>query len=522
MQRIPPCALEAGILYVLSQLSDEGHVYYPREGLLEKSSEILGVDQKIISEALSSLANLKRIVVETLTEETDETLESEVAVFLYPFHVCEVGIASRLKKLQNAPHSRRKIDAEKAIEWVQQQLSMSLAPNQIEAVKSAVNSKVMVITGGPGTGKTTIIKAILTIFGRLGIDILLAAPTGRAAKKMNEATGREAKTIHRLLEFSPQKMGFQKNEENPLNCDLLVIDEASMIDTVLMYQLLKAVPVEATLILVGDVNQLPSVGPGSVLRDIIDSEAVPIARLTEIFRQAQDSTIIVNAHLINSGVMPRLQPNGEGRNDFYFIEKTEPEEALRIILELVGGRIRNAFGLDPIDDVQILTPMNRGLVGTTNLNVELQKALNPREDGVRRGGRNFRVDDKVMQIRNNYDKEVFNGDIGRIIRIETEMQELKIAFDGRVVEYDYSDLDELVLAYAVSVHKAQGSEYPCVVIPLLTQHYILLQRNLMYTAITRGKRLVIVVGSKKALAIAVKNDKTQKRFTWLEQRLKHQ
>ena len=272
-------------------------------------------------------------------------------------------------------------------------------------------------------------------------------------------------------------------------------------------------------ILVGDVNQLPSVGPGSVLKDIIDSGAVPVVTLTEIFRQAQDSTIIVNAHLINSGSMPILQPSGEGRNDFYFIEKTEPEEALRIILELVGGRIRNAFGFDPIDEVQILTPMNRGLVGTANLNVELQKALNPREDGVTRGGRNFRVDDKVMQIRNNYDKEVFNGDIGRIIRIDTEMQELTITFDGRVVEYDYSDLDELVLAYAVSVHKSQGSEYPCVVIPLLTQHYILLQRNLLYTAITRGKRLVIVVGSKKALGIAVKNDKTQKRFTWLRNRL---
>jgi len=322
------------------------------------------------------------------------------------------------------------------------------------------------------------------------------------------------------LEFSPQKMGFQRNEEHPLKCDLLIIDEASMIDTVLMYQLFKAVPVDATLILVGDVNQLPSVGPGSVLKDIIDSSAVPVVTLTEIFRQAQDSTIIVNAHLINSGMIPRLHPSDEGRHDFYFIEKTEPEEALRIILELVGGRIRNAFGFDPVDEVQILTPMNRGLIGTANLNIQLQKALNPREDGVTRGGKNFRVDDKVMQIRNNYDKEVFNGDIGRIIRIDTEMQELLITFDGRDVEYDYSDLDELVLAYAVSVHKAQGSEYPCVVIPLLTQHYILLQRNLLYTAITRGKRLVILVGSKKALGISVRNDKTQKRFTWLENRLK--
>lgn len=511
---------EAGILYVLNQLSDEGHVYYPHEGLLEKCCEVLGVGRKIISEALSSLATQRRIAVETLFAETDDTVESEVAVYLSSFHVCELGIASRLKKLLDAPYSRRKIDPEKAVEWVQKQLSMSLAPNQIEAVKTALKSKVMVITGGPGTGKTTIIKAILTIFGRLGIDILLAAPTGRAAKRMSDATGREAKTIHRLLKFSPQKNGFQKNEQHPLKCDLLVVDEASMIDTVLMYQLLKAVPIDATLILVGDVNQLPSVGPGSVLKDIIDSGAVPVVRLTQIFRQAQDSSIIVNAHLINSGTMPRLQPTGEHRNDFYFIEKSEPEEALRIILELVGGRIRNAFELDPIEDVQVLTPMNRGLVGTANLNVELQKALNPREDGVTRAGRNFRVDDKVMQIRNNYDKEVFNGDIGRIIRIDPEMQELRITFDDRSVLYDYSDLDELILAYAVSVHKAQGSEYPCVVIPLLTQHYILLQRNLLYTGITRGKKLVIVVGSKKALAIAVRNDKTQKRFTWLRDRLR--
>ena len=510
---------EAGILYVLNQLSDEGHVYYPREGLLEKCCEILGVDRKIILEALSSLAAQQRVVIEALFAHTPDRLESEVAVYLSSFHVCETGIASRLKRLINVPYSRRKIDPEKAVEWVQKQLSIDLARNQIEAVKSALDSKVMVITGGPGTGKTTIIKAILTILGRLGIDILLAAPTGRAAKRMSEATGREAKTIHRLLEFSPQKNGFQKNEEHPLKCDLLVVDEASMIDTVLMYQLLKAVPVYATLILVGDVNQLPSVGPGSVLRDIIDSGALPVVTLTEIFRQAQDSSIIVNAHRINRGEMPRLQPSDEGRNDFYFIEKTEPEEALRIILELTGGRIRNAFGFDPLEEVQILTPMNRGVVGTVNLNSELKKALNPREDGVTRGGRNFRVNDKVMQIRNNYDKEVFNGDIGRIIRIDTELQELTITFDGRSVTYDYADLDELVLAYAVSVHKAQGSEYPCVVIPLLTQHYILLQRNLLYTAITRGKKLVIVVGSKKALGIAVRNDKTQKRYTWLKHRL---
>jgi len=396
---------------------------------------------------------------------------------------------------------------------------MSLAMNQIEAVKSALDSKIMVITGGPGTGKTTIIKAILAIFERLSVEILLAAPTGRAAKRMSEATGREAKTIHRMLEFSPNKGGFQRDDKHPLVCDLLIIDEASMIDTVLMYNLLKAVPLHSTLILIGDVNQLPSVGPGNVLQDIIESRAVPVVRLVEIFRQAQDSSIIVNAHLINSGVIPRLEASNEAWNDFYFIEKNEPEEALATILKLVCERIQKAFGFDPIDDVQILTPMNRGTVGASNLNLELQKTLNPGEEGVMRGGRSFRINDKVMQIRNNYDKDVYNGDIGRISRIDRENQEVTILFDGRAVSYDYPDLDEIVLAYAVSVHKSQGSEYPCVVIPLLTQHYVLLQRNLLYTAVTRGRKLVIVVGSKKAMAIAVKNDKPQNRYTFLKERL---
>lgn len=510
---------EAGILYVLNQLSDAGHVYYPREELLEKCIEILGVEREVISTAMTKLSSERRIVVETVREQGEEKVDVTVAVYLYTFHVCEKGVASRLKTLLRTPHSRRKIDSTKAVQWVQQQLSLSLAEHQIEAVKSALNSKVMVITGGPGTGKTTIIKCILAIFERLGINILLGAPTGRAAKRMNEATGRDARTIHRMLEFSPKTGGFEKNEKYPLKCDLLIVDEASMIDTVLMYHLLKAVPIHSTLILVGDVNQLPSVGPGSVLKDVIESGVVPVVMLTEIFRQARDSAIIVNAHLINNGEMPRLEASTEGINDFYFIEKTEPEDALRIILELLGGRIQNAFGFDPVDDVQVLTPMNRGMVGTLNLNTELQKALNPRDDGMIRGGRSFKVRDKVMQIRNNYTKEVFNGDIGHIVKIDPENQEVIIAYDGRDVVYDYGELDEVILAYAVSVHKSQGSEYPCVVIPLLTQHYVLLQRNLLYTAITRGKKLVVVVGSRKALAISVKNDKTQKRHTLLRVRL---
>ena len=505
--------VQAGAIYVLSQVAEEGHVYYPLESLLEKCVEILEVDQDAITKALESLSSDKRIVIERLSG------QDAVAVYLSTFYMCETGVASRVKTLTRAPYSRRKVDTEKAVEWVEREISMSLAMNQIEAVKSALDSKIMVITGGPGTGKTTIIKAILAIFERLSVEILLAAPTGRAAKRMSEATGREAKTIHRMLEFSPNKGGFQRDDKHPLVCDLLIIDEASMIDTVLMYNLLKAVPLHSTLILIGDVNQLPSVGPGNVLQDIIESRAVPVVRLVEIFRQAQDSSIIVNAHLINSGVIPRLEASTEGWNDFYFIEKNEPEEALATILKLVCERIQKAFGFDPIDDVQILTPMNRGTVGAANLNLELQKALNPGEDGVMRGGRSFRINDKVMQIRNNYDKDVYNGDIGRISRIDRENQEVTILFDGRAVSYDYPDLDEIVLAYAVSVHKSQGSEYPCVVIPLLTQHYVLLQRNLLYTAVTRGRKLVIVVGSKKAMAIAVKNDKPQNRYTFLKERL---
>ncbi|MFH0960955.1 MAG: ATP-dependent RecD-like DNA helicase [Pseudomonadota bacterium] len=516
-----PVRVQAGVIYVLSQMADDGHVYYPFEPLIEKCEEILSVERKAILSAMESLSSEKRIVVDNLSKPGEQSTAPTSAVYLSTFYVCETGIASKVKTLFRTAHSRRKIDADKAVEWVQREISMSLAQNQIEAVRTVLESKITVITGGPGTGKTTIIKAILAIFDRLQIHILLAAPTGRAAKRMSETTGHEAKTIHRMLEFSPPLGGFQKDEKHPLVCDLLIVDETSMIDTVLMYHLLKALPLYSSLILIGDINQLPSVGPGNVLQDIIGSKAVPVVELTEIFRQAQDSDIIINAHLINSGVMPNLDTYDDTGHDFYFIEKTEPEEALETILKLVCVRIQRAFQLDPIDDVQILSPMNRGTIGTSNLNIEFQKALNPREDGIMRGGRSFRINDKVMQIRNNYDKDVFNGDIGRITKIDSVNQTLTILFDGRAVTYDYPDLDEIVLAYAVSVHKSQGSEYPCVVIPLLTQHYVLLQRNLLYTAVTRGKQLVIVVGSKKAMAIAVKNDRRQNRYTFLKERLIH-
>jgi len=509
---------EAGILYVLNQLAEDGHVYYPYEPLVLKCQKILGVECDIIVNAFAAIAKDNRIVIEDLNETIDEFRENNKAVYLAKFHVCEAGVANRLKTLTSVPKSIRKIDSGKAIEWVQQQLAITLATNQVEAIRCSVENKIMVITGGPGTGKTTIIHAILKIFSKLKIKMMLAAPTGRAAKRMNETTGHEAKTIHRMLEYSIQKGGFQKNEKKPLNCDLLIVDEASMIDTILMHHLLKAIPPTATLILVGDVNQLPSVGAGNVLKDIISSGAVPTVRLHDIFRQAKESMIIVNAHKINNGRMPSLKTTGAG-DDFYFIEQDDPEDVLRIILELIKDRIPKRFGFDSIEDIQVLTPMHRGTIGAENLNVELQKTLNPGIDGLVRGNRTYRINDKVMQIKNNYDKDVFNGDIGRIKRINTEEQYVTIIFDDRHVDYEYSGLDEIVLAYAVSVHKSQGSEYPAVIIPILTQHYILLQRNLIYTAVTRGRRLVVIVGTRNALAIGINNDKTQKRFTYLRHRL---
>ena len=513
-----PLRVEAGILYVLQQLSDEGHVYFPYEPFVKKSQEILAVDSAVVANAIGKIAVDRKIIIEDLNESIEEFKENNKAIYLSLFHLCETSISERLKRLLTAPKSIRDVASENAIDWVQRQLDITLAENQAAAIRCALENKIMVITGGPGTGKTTIINAILKIFTRLKVRTMLAAPTGRAAKRMSETTGHDAMTIHRLLEYSFVKGGFQKNEEKPLNCDLLIVDEASMIDTILMHHLLKAIPSTATFILVGDVNQLPSVGAGNVLKDIITSKAIPIVELNEIFRQAKASRIIVNAHKINNGILPTLENEVPG-SDFYFIQQEDPEKVLEIILELTNTRIPRRFGFDPIDDIQVLTPMHKGVVGAGNLNRELQKTLNPVQDGVTRGDLSFRVNDKVMQIKNNYDKEVFNGDIGRIVGIRPDDHEVIIAFDGRNVNYDLSELDEIVLAYAVSVHKSQGSEYPAIVIPILTQHYILLQRNLIYTAVTRGRELVVMIGTKKALAMGVNNDKTQKRYTYLRHRL---
>ena len=508
----------AGILYVLNQLADQGHVYYPYGSLLDRSHDILDIDRSVLIKAFSNIELEKRIVIEDLNIGIDGFQENNKAVYLKRFHISEVTTERFMKKLANTPKSITGIDSGEAIEWVQKQLSITLAENQVEAVRCALENKIMVITGGPGTGKTTIINAILKIFLRHRARVSLAAPTGRAAKRMAESTSHEAMTIHRMLEYSFRSGGFRRNEERPLSCDLMIVDETSMIDSMLMHYLLKAIPSYATLILVGDVNQLPSVGPGNVLHDIIESHYVPVVELNEIFRQAKESLIITNAHRINSGILPELkstQPN----DDFFFIEKEDPEDVLKIILELAKDRIPKRFGLDPVDDIQILTPMYRGTVGAGNLNSELQNLLNPREERLFRGNREFRINDKVMQIINNYDKEVFNGDIGKISEIDLEDQTVSICFDGRDVTYDFTDLDEIVLAYAISVHKSQGSEYPAVIIPVLTQHYMLLQRNLIYTAVTRARRLAVIVGTRKAFGIGVRNNKTQKRYTYLRHRL---
>ncbi len=506
--------VEAGVLYKLHQLAEDGHVYFPYEPLTEQCREILGVAREPVIRAIGSLNEDRRVIIEDFGE-------NNKAVYLTQFHQCETGISNRLKALISAPKSIRMVDSARAIQWVQQQLSFQPAENQYRAIRCALESKVMVITGGPGTGKTTIVKAILEIFSKLKIKIRLAAPTGRAAKRMSEMTGHEAKTIHRLLDYSIHQQGFLRNDRNPLDCDLLIVDEASMIDTVLMYHLLKAVPATATCIFVGDVNQLPSVGAGNVLNDMIISGSIPVIELNEIFRQAKTSHIIVNAHKINEGELPALSRSEifDPNNDFYFIKQDDPEKVLEIILELASRRIPQRFGFDPIDDIQVLTPMHKGIVGAANLNHRLQAVLNPVNGAVTLGDRTFRVNDKVMQIRNNYDKEVFNGDIGRITAIDSRERQLATVFDSRDIVYDFSELDELVLAYAVSVHKSQGSEYPAVILPILTQHYILLQRNLIYTAVTRGRKLVVMVGSRKALAIGVNNSQTQQRFTRLRHRL---
>ena len=511
---------EAGLLYVLRQVTEEGNVFFPYEELVHKTSDELGVETEIIRDAVNSLVLEERAVIDELTDENGEDFR---AVYLSRYYHYETNIAHYLRRVLHSPKSTRFSEPEKLLEQVLRTLPLELAEEQVEAARASLSGKVLVVTGGPGTGKTTVINAIIRLFEQNKARVLLAAPTGRAAKRMAETSDREAKTIHRLLEYSPREDGFARNEDHPLACGLLVVDEASMLDTMLMYHLMKAVPLGTTLVFVGDVNQLPSVGPGNVLKDIIASRAVTVVRLTEVFRQAAESEIIVNAHLINQGEMPPLSHNSEALSDFYFIRQDDPERAADMIVDLVRNHIPRRFRFDPVDDIQVLTPMHKGSAGVAILNQRLQAALNPprseESPSIQRGERRFYLNDKVMQLRNNYDKDVFNGDIGRIRHIDKENRELMVRFDDRNVLYSSEELEEITPAYAISVHKSQGSEYPAVVMPVLTQHYVLLQRNLIYTGVTRGKRLVILVGSPKAMNMAVRNNKMHKRFTWLDKRL---
>ena len=500
----------AGLLYLLHQATEDGHVYYPASQLTEEACRLLQIeDEGIVQQALLGLIQEEEVVA--------EPQERDRAIYLTPLQQAEEEVSRRLALLVKAPYLTPSINIPRAIQWVEEKQALRLAAEQREALAKALSTKVLIITGGPGTGKTTLLECLIRILERKGVRALLAAPTGRAAKRMTEATGREAKTIHRLLEFSPREGQFKRNEARPLEADLVVVDEASMVDLSLMHHLVKALPPMSALLLVGDADQLPSVGPGAILQDLIASNTLPVVRLTEIFRQAKESLIVMNAHRVNRGEFPRLAEFGSA--DFAFIELTEPEAIRERVRDLVTREIPNRYNLDPLQEIQVITPMNRGPLGVLSLNQDLQEALNPDGSEVIRGGRRFRLGDRVMQIRNNYEKEVYNGDIGWISQVDLEEQTLTVRYEEGERAYDFSELDELALAYAISVHKSQGSEYPAVVLPLHTSHYVMLQRNLLYTALSRGKRLVVVVGTKEAVTIALRNIQVRRRYTLMGARL---
>ena len=507
-----PLRIQAGTLYILLKSSEDGHVYLPEQELVEEVIRQLNVEENLVYDAIAFLIRGERLVKE-------EFQNGECGIYLKRFHHCESKIAYYLLRLMRSPKSVVFENPEKVIENVMNSLPITLAKEQVLALKMATEKKVMILTGGPGTGKTTIINAIIKVFSMTKTKILLAAPTGRAAKKMAESCQNEAKTIHRLLEYSPKEDGFGRNEDCPLACGLLVIDEASMVDVPLFYHLLKAIPLGATVVFVGDMYQLPSVGPGNVLSDMISCKHLPVVKLDEIFRQSAESEIVCNAHMINHGIVPKLESNKERLSDFYFIRQDDPEKVSDLIVDLVKNHIPRRFKLDSVNDIQVLTPMHKGLVGAHAINSRLQDALNPNGFEIKRGDKCFRLHDKVMQIRNNYDKDIFNGDIGKIVYIDQEDKAIKVNFDDREVIIAFEELDEVVPAYAISIHKSQGSEYPAIIIPIMMQHYVLLQRNLIYTGVTRGKKLVILIGDARALNIAVKNNKTRNRYTRLSERL---
>ena len=522
--------LRSGIMYALNQLADEGHCYGTREQVLTAAGELLKVDEALLVMTLDEMMRQRDVIVEKAKVPVDETADDvsneavnetaetqmEEAIYLQPFFFSEMGTAKRLDAILHGMRSFR-IQPEGLLERIGKKTGMQYDDIQQQAILAAVRNKVLVLTGGPGTGKTTTTLGIIAAYREAGARIILAAPTGRAAKRLSETTGMEAKTIHRLLEVKPPN-GYQRNEENPLEGDVLIVDECSMIDIVLMYNLLKAVPDDMTLILVGDVDQLPSVGAGNVLSDIIASGCIPVVKLERVFRQAQGSRIIMNAHRINKGQAIDIRG---GRNaDFFFAAQETPEEAADLIVKYVAENLPRYYHADPIRDIQVLTPMQRGLVGAVNLNQRLQDTLNRTRIFLRRGGTEYRIHDKVMQIRNDYNKEVYNGDIGFISSVDMDERELTVNFEGRDVTYDATELDELVLAYACTIHKSQGSEYPIVVMPFMMTHYIMLQRNLLYTGVTRAKKILVLVGEKKAVSTAINNNKAVGRNTRLKERIR--
>lgn len=501
--------LRSGIFYTLNKLAENGHCYANRKQLLEKAQELLEVDEPEIQITLDEMLRTNDVIGDT-------GLEHEVeAIYLPPYFFSETGCAKRLLRLMSV-NRKIKVDPDVIMKKVETESEITYDEIQLEAVRTAISAKVMVLTGGPGTGKTTTTLGIISAYKQAGCKILLAAPTGRAAKRMSEATGMEAKTIHRLLEYKPPE-GYQKNEEHPLEGDVLILDECSMVDIMLMYNLLKAIPEHMSLILVGDIDQLPSVGAGNVLRDIIDSGSIPVVRLTRIFRQAQGSRIVMNAHRINKG--ETIDMRGGKDADFFFAAKETNQEVVETIVQYCKTNLPRYYHVDPLEDIQVLTPMQRGECGAVNLNQVLQETMNPSNIFLRRGGTQYRLHDKVMQIRNDYDKEVFNGDIGNIVKVNMEDRELTVKFDDREVVYDVTELDELSLAYAVTIHKSQGSEYPIVVMPFTMSHFVMLQRNLLYTGVTRAKKILVLVGEKKAVFYAIKNETTTGRNTGLRQRL---
>ncbi len=519
-----PSRIEAGIAYTLNKMSQEGHVYVPQDKLEPSAAQILNLAKHKIQNVIESLESDDLIKRETITypapaEAKESGIKEEMAVYLTPFYYSEIGVTNRVRRLVEHPTSRVRRGHANTLSLRPAQSLHQLSDEQRMAVQTALQNKVTVLTGGPGTGKTTTLRALLDTLDMQGNTYVLASPTGRAAKRLAEATGREAKTIHRLLEFKPAQ-GFSRGEDNPINADMIVIDETSMLDLVLANNLLKAISSDSHLLLVGDVDQLPSVGAGDVLNDLIASEVPAIVRLTKIFRQAADSLIIRNAHRINQGNMPQTVDNGR---DFFMFIKEEPEELAQLIVDIVQRRVPGKFNLDPFADIQVLSPMYQSAMGVANLNLLLQAGLNPggKKAERRLNGRVFRVGDKVMQTVNNYDKNVFNGDIGRVTSLDLVQQTMTVNMDGLPVVYDFLETDELVHAYAISVHKSQGSEYPCVVIPVATQHYMMLQRNLLYTAVTRAKKLVILAGTRRAIGIAVRNNKVAQRHTALDWRLQN-